>query len=75
MREIQHYISVFANINANELNVRAVVVAQLAERLLPTSEADCSNPVISKILYSTCRYVLLTVENTKIKKKRIGKAH
>ena len=42
----------------------AVVVAQLLEQLLPTSEICGSNTVIGKIqLYSSC------VEKTKIKSK------
>ena len=37
----------------NNLVIEAVVVAQLAEQLLPTSEVRGSNPVIGKILYLT----------------------
>ena len=41
----------------------AVVVAQLAERLLPIPEVRGSNPVIGKILQRT--YLLLTVPTSK----------
>ena len=47
----------------------AVVVAQLVEWSLPTSEIHGSNPDIGKIL-STNR----SIEKTKIKKKRPGMA-
>ena len=51
-----------------------MVVAQLAERSRPMPEVHRSNPVIGNISYWT--YLLLTVENTKIKKKkRAGMAH
>ena len=49
---------------------RAVVVAQLVERSLPTSEICSSNPEIGKILSTNC-----IIEKTKIKKKRPGMAH
>ena len=42
---------------------RAVVVAQLAERLLPIPKIRSSNPLICKRLY--LRYLLWTVEKTK----------
>ena len=48
---------------------RAVVVAQLVERTLPTPEIRASNPDIGKILSTNC-----TIEKTKIK-KRPGMAH
>ena len=48
---------------------RAVVVAQLVERLLPTPEIRGSNPDIGIILSTNC-----TIEETKIKKKRLGMA-
>ena len=41
----------------------AVVVAQLAEQLLPIPEVRGSNPVIGKILQRT--YLLLTVPTSK----------
>ena len=44
---------------------RAVVVAQLFERSLPTPEISGSNPYISEILSTNW-----TIEKTKIKKKR-----
>ena len=47
----------------------AVVVAQLVERSLQTSEIHSSNPYIGKILATNC-----TIEKTKIKKKRPGMA-
>ena len=48
----------------------AVVVAQLAEQSLPTSEILGSNPDIGEILCTKC-----TIENTKINQKRLGMAH
>ena len=45
----------------------AIVVVQLAERLLPIPETHSLNPVIGKFLYWT--HLLLTVEKTKIKKQ------
>ena len=47
--------------------VRAVVVAQLVERLLSTPEIRGSNPDIGKILSTNC-----TIEKTKKKKKKAG---
>ena len=41
----------------------AVIVAQLIERLLPTSKIHGSNPDIGEILSTNC-----TIEKTKIKK-------
>ena len=52
---------------------RAVVVAQLVERLLPIPEVCGSNPVIGKNLHST--FTVNCIEKTKIKKKRPGMAH
>ena len=49
---------------------RAVVVAQLVERSLPTPEIHGVNPDIGKILSTNC-----TIEKTKIKKKSHGMAH
>ena len=56
---------------------RAVVVAQLVERLLPKAEVLGSNPVIGKnlFIYWTFVYCQLCIEKTKIKKKRPGMAH
>ena len=48
----------------------AVVVAQLVERLRPTSKVCSSNPDICKISFTNC-----TIEKTTIKKKRPGMAH
>ena len=48
----------------------AVVVAQLAEQLVPIPEVCGLNPVIGKILQWT--YLLLTVEKTSIKKIETG---
>ena len=55
---------------AKNLDWRAVVVAQLVERLLPTPEIRNLNLDIGKILSANC-----TLENMKIKKKRPGMAH
>ena len=55
------------------VNAWAVVVAQLVKWLLPIPEIFGSNPVIGKILFWT--YLLLTVEKTKINKKRPGMYH
>lgn len=46
---------------------RAMDVAQLAERKLPTTEVHNLNPVIGKIMLYP--WFLLTVEKTKIKVK------
>ena len=48
---------------------RAVVVAQLVERLLLTPEIRGSNPEIGEILSTNC-----TIEMSKINKKRLGMA-
>ena len=58
------------NRNPNFDQTRAVVVAQLVERLLPTPEIHGSNPDIGKILFTNC-----TIEKTKIMKKRPRMAH
>ena len=50
--------------------LRAVVVAQLVEWLLPTPEFRGLNPDIGEILSTNC-----TIEKKKIKKKRLGMAH
>ena len=47
-----------------------MVVAQLVERSLPTTEIHGSIPDISKMLSNNC-----TIEKTKLKKKRPGMAH
>ena len=47
--------------------IRVVVVVQLVERSLLTPEIRGSNSVIHKMFILT--YLLLTVENTKIKKR------
>ena len=54
-----------------------MVVAQLIERSLPTSEVRGSNPVIVKLLYRTfnCLPAVNCIEKTKIEKKRPGMAH
>ena len=56
--------------------IRAVVVAQLVERLLPIPKVRGSNPVIGKklFLYWTFVYCQLCIEKTKINKKRLGMA-
>ena len=48
-------------------------MAQLAERWLPTPEVQSLNPITGK--YFIRAYLLLTVEKTKIKKKRLGNAY
>ena len=50
-------------------------MAQLVEWLLPTPEAHGSNPVIGKIYIEHCLLSTVTIEKTKIKKKRPGMAH
>ena len=52
-------------------------VAQLVGRLLPVPDVRGLNPVIVKILfiYWTFVYCHLSIEKTKIKKKRPGMAH
>ena len=52
----------------------AVVVAQLVEQSLQTTEVRGSNPVISKLLHITFLSVNCK-EKMKIKKKRWGMAH
>ena len=49
-----------------------MVVAQLVDRLLPTSEVCGSNQVIGKRLYRTLNRLSTVncIEKTKIKKKR-----
>ena len=57
-----------------QLFKRAVVVAQLAERSLPTPEVRGSNPVLGKIYIEHC--LLSTVlKRQEIKKKMPGMAH
>ena len=51
----------------------AVVVAQLVEQSLQTTEVRGSNPVISKLLHITLS--VNCKEKMKIKKKRWGMAH
>ena len=46
----------------------AVVVAQLVERLLPTSEICGSNPVIGKFLF-TIKCIKSYFEKTNVKKR------
>ena len=48
--------------------IRAVVVAQLVERLLPIPEIRGSNPVIGYIIYYQL-YLKNCIEKTKIKKR------
>ena len=48
-----------------------MVMAQLAERSLPTPEVPGLNPNIRKVLSTNCN----KIEKTKIKKKRPGMAH
>ena len=52
----------------NKICIRAVVLAQLAERSLSTQEYLGSIPAISN--FNTGHLHLLSVEKTKIKKKR-----
>ena len=60
---------------ANTGNSGAVVVAQLVERSLPTSEISGSNPDIGKIFYTRISTNCNKIEKTKIKEKRPGMAH
>ena len=46
-----------------------MVVAQLVEQLLPTSEICSSNPIVSKILSANLTF---KIEKTKIKEKEAG---
>ena len=55
------------------VDVWEVVVTQLPEQLLLTLEVCSSNQATRKIFKWTC--LLLTVQQTKIKKKRPGMAH
>ena len=59
--------------SVNNEHLRAVVVAQLVEWLIPIAEVCSSNPVISKHLY--CTFSVNCIEKTKIKKKRPRIAH
>ena len=57
-----------------QLNLSAVVVAQLVERLLPIPEVCISNPVIGKMnIEHFCTFNW--IEKSKIKKKRPGMDH
>ena len=58
-----------------QLKIRAVVVVQLVELLLPTKKVSDFNPVISKLLYVEHLFTLNCLEKTKIKKKRPVIAH
>ena len=58
-----------------QLKIRAVVVVQLIELLLPTKKVSDLNPVISKLLYVEHLFTLNCIEKTKIKKKRPVIAH
>ena len=51
----------------------AVVVAQLAKRLLPTSEFRGSNPIISKVLLNIVNCQLYWKDETK--EKEAGKMY
>ena len=57
-------------------DIGAVVVAQLAERSLPTSEIRGSIPNIGKVFrYYRCISVNCNSEKTNMKQKRPGCAH
>ena len=60
-----------------QVDKRAVVVAQLVEWLLSKPEVRGLNPVIGKnlFIYWTFVYCQLCIEKMKIKKKRPGMAH
>ena len=62
-------------INCLKATKRAVVVAQLAERSLPSPEIGGSNPNIGNKVFWMYLSVNCNEENTKIKKKRPGLAH
>ena len=51
--------------NYKDLHIRAVVVAQLVERLLPTPEIRGPNPNIGKVLSTNCN----KIEKTKLIKE------
>ena len=53
----------------------AVVVAQLAEWLLPTPEFHGLNPIIGNFFKNTYLLTVNCTGKTKIKKKRPGMAH
>ena len=55
--------------------VRAVVVAQLVERLLRTPEIHSLNLDIGENFNSVILSTNFTIEKTKIKKKRLEMAH
>ena len=54
---------------------RAVVVAELAERSLPTPEIRASNPNIGNEIFRACLSVNCYPEKMKIRKKRLRMAH
>ena len=68
-------ISYYEKRNASLNNSRAVVVAQLVERSLPTSEIRGSNPDIGNIFYTRISTDCNKIEKTKIREKRQGMAH
>ena len=51
-----------------------MVVAQFAERSLPTSEVHGSNPIINRFSKGIFVFVICGIEETKIKKKLSGRA-
>ena len=74
---VQYHLSVgnsfYVLTNKNDTSSRAVVVAQLVERLLPVPEVCGSNPVTGKKIYGT--FTVNCIKKTKIKKKVPGMAH
>ena len=65
-----------SEIQPNICRKRAVAVAQLVERSLPTLEVNGSNTVIDKIYIELLLSTVLKFEKTKIKGKRgQGRAH
>ena len=74
---IHHYLKYFCGVHmswdVDQLGELRAVAQLAADRLLLMPVLFVSNPAIGKILY--CAYLLLTVEKTKIKKKRPEMAH
>ena len=64
---------IWPNIELKQITIFPVVVAQMVERLLLTSEVSSSNPVIRKN-YIEPFFTVNSIEMTKIKKKRLGRA-
>ena len=70
-----HQMQIVERMRINKSPKMAVVVAQLAERLLPTPDIRSSNPDIGNEIFWTYLSVNCYPEKTKIKKNRPGMAH